>query len=807
MRVDLILPSSLSTSRSTSRSLLSTSSLIKCAIPSYALVSLMCICLIGCHEATNVPSVMNAGEAAGDSAGMSAGDSAGDSGGDSAGETVAGGRATGVEADRAIAERVAFVETALNPTLAYYAVGEPITLTLRSYDRYGELLPPPELVFTPRPDDAADVDYAPPPAETPLDERSPEASTATVTPTQEGQGAMRICVRRNPDICGRASYFVDNGPPVIELTTPQEDQVILGESERPEVEVSGRVSGQVALYVNEREVEVADDGTFSALVGLRFGYNTIEVTADDGFRRPLSRVLRVVLYAPETLSIDSGEVEIPAPMLMRIPPRLLDGPPPPPALMGAPVMYTDLANSLERILALLDPTSLAPTDLSSGALNLTISDPSIGQPEVDLITQDGALEAFVRLPELSVNTQGAFVSDALSLDLTGEVSVGVSAFVSLSPQVVDGELQLIPSAIGVALEEVRGVMADPTAQALLDTLTSALQLALSGWASGLIEELVEAELPRALIGQLDGALSLVSSIPFDVTDDSLGLSIVGELGLSLREDSLTLSAQSGVSASLDLTVRGPAPGSSERFTPPPELSGVPAHVIGEVPWPAQDEVALALPLAGLNTALYLVWAQGAFNIDLSERIPPPFDSLISGVSLSAPRPPLLVDTPVGDPHPLGLSIEGLTLTVNATDQVDPPDPTRSDEHRVSLYLPLGLTIDESNTEAPALTLDASASPQVRVALSRQGGARPVLDPALIERSVVALILPRLEELIADGLSVPIPRVDLNLNELLGVDPLDPSQPTQLSISPRFQDLLRVEGGWVVISSGLNFVIE
>jgi hypothetical protein len=751
---------------------------------------------------------VEAGMEAGDVAGDLAGSPAGEEPGDMAGETAGDETNIGADADRALAERVAFIEADVSPSRTYYAVGDELTITLRCYDMYGDLVAPPELVFTPRPDNAADVSYQAPDPSIPLEERTPIEASATFTPVLEGQGAMRVCARRNPDVCGRANYFVDNGPPVIELSSPQVDQVFIGEQAAPQVEVAGLVSGQVALYVNEEEVEVDPDGAFSVMTPLRFGYNTIEVAADDGFRRPLTRVLRTVLYAPDSLVIDSGEVSIPTQVNLRIPPAVFDGPPPPPTPLGEPRTFTDLSNSLEFLLGLLDPSSLVPNDLSSGeTLSLTISDASIGRTEVDLIIQDGVIEGFVRLPELSVTTQGQFDLDVLSFALDGEVGVDISAFVTLRPQVIDGELALIPEDAGVALEGIRGVMTDPTAQALLDTLTSALQLALSRWASQLIEGIVEDELPRALLGQLEGVLGLVSTVPFDFSRDELGLTITGELDLTLPEDALTLSERDGVQVSLDVTVRGPDPssGGANRPEAPPELNGVPAHPMGEIPWPANTEAGLAIPLSALNTALYLVWMQGALNVDISDVVPPPFDTLVGGVKLKALRPPLLVDTPIGDPYPIALSLEGLILTIESPRQTDPPDLALSDDYRISFYFPLNLVLDEeSDPSNPVLTLVSPPSLQIRVALDRQGGSAPVIDPILIERSVEVLVLPQLESAITGGLEVSIPEASINLDRLLSVTGAQLGELGEMIIGPIVSDFLRVESGWVIISAQFGF---
>lgn len=715
---------------------------------------------------------------------------------------------TGAEADRELAQRVAFIETELSPRRSYYSVGDTLTLTMRCYDEYGELLPLPELVFTPRPDNSSTIEYQAPDESVPLSERSPAEATATLTPSLEGQGAVRICARRQPDLCGRANYFVDNGAPIIELTSPEEDEVIIGEDRIPEVLVAGTVSGQVALYLNEVEIIADDNGQFSEALPLRFGYNTIEVAADDGFRRPLTRVLRTVLYAPTTLTIEGERVEIPDSLTLRVPPKLLDGDPPAEPPLGELATYTDIAHSLAFMIGLIDPSGLIDSDLSDGnTTTLRVTEASLGIPEVNFIVQDGSIEAFVRLSDLSASTTGSFSLEGINIDLTGELSVNISAYISLSPQVIDGEVVLVPGDSGIAIESVRGVMVDPVAQALIDTLTSAFRLAISGWADQLVAELIETDLPNVLNGQVDSLLSLVSQIEFDISDEDLGLMIGGQLSFYLPgQEALQVSARDGISIKMNVIVEGqpvvsPEEGMPEETTP--ALNGVPAHISGDIPWPANDEVGFALPLSALNAALYQVWIQGAFNIDLSDQVPAPFNTLLGGIHLSSIRPPLLVDTPVGDPSAMALSMEGLILSVDAPSQVTPPDLALRDDYRLSLYFPLTLQLDESSAEGPELSLALPESPMIRIALARMGGETPVIEPTLIERSVGNLVLPELEDLLVGGLTFPLPSAVIDLLGLIGDRGIALPNLSELVISPRLTELLRVDQGWLVISSGLS----
>ena len=636
----------------------------------------------------------------------------------------------------------------------------------------------------------------------PLEERVPADVSAVLTPSVEGQGAVRVCARRNPDVCGRASFFVDNGPPVSELTAPLEDEIFIGEGD-PTVLVEGTVSGQVALYVNEEEVTADDTGAFSVTLPLRFGYNTIAVAADDGFRRPLTRVLRTVLYAPTTLPIEGSHLDLPTPLTLRIPPELLDGEAPAEPPLGELPTFTDLAHSLSFVLGLIDPSSLVDTNVNGGdTVSARITEASLGVPEINFIVQDGLIEAFVSLPNLSVSTAGLFDFQGVELSLEGVLDIAISSFISLRPEVVNGEIILVPGDSGIAIENIRGVMTDPVSQALLDTLTSAFRLAVSGWADQLVTELIETELPNALNGQVDSLMGLVSQIDLDLSDDEFGVMINSQLSFSLPEQgALEVSARDGVSIRLNIAVDGqPFPMQGLHQELPEALTGVPAHPIREIPWPANDEVGLALPLAALNAALYQVWVQGAFSLDLGGFVPPPFDRLLGGVQLKAIRPPLFVDTPVGDPAALALSMEGLILYIDSPQQTDPPDESLRDEYRMSIYFPLSLGLEEG-AEGPQVSFILPGSPSVRVGLSKVGGARPVVEPALIERSIGNLVLPQLEDLLQGGLSLPLPSAVVDLVALLGGERL--SLQAQRVIYPRLTELLRVDNGWVVISSGLG----
>ena len=482
---------------------------------------------------------------------------------------------------------------------------------------------------------------------------------------------------------------------------------------------------------------------------------------------------------------------------MRIPPQILEGDAPVIPNMGYPT-YTDIAHSLGFLLSLVDPSNLADTNLSDDhTLTLNLAEVSLGEPQVNLLVQEGRLEVFVRLSNLQAQTLGNFSLEGFSVGLDGELTVDVSSYISLRPGLINGELILTPEGSGVAIESIRGVMQDPVAQALVDTLTSAFRIAISNWADDMVGELLAQEVPLLLSGQIDSALTLVENIPFELIEEDLGVNIAGQIGFYLQDDGLVISDSEGIQVEMDVVVEGPPFPTEDQFIElPEEITGVPVHRMGAIPWPANNEIGFAIPLSALNAALYQIWVQGAFNLDLSDMIPPPINTLIGGVRLKSLRPPLLVNTPVGDPSALALSMEGLVLTIDALTQVTPPDPTLEDSYRVSLYFPLSL---ELNQEQNIISLALPESPNVRISLWKQGGSQAVIEPTLIERSVGNLILPKLEDLLDSGLSIPLPSADFDLSSFLGGMS---DSPSSIILRPQFSDLLRVDQGWLVISTGI-----
>ena len=198
------------------------------------------------------------------------------------------------------------------------------------------------------------------------------------------------------------------------------------------------------------------------------------------------------------------------------------------------------------------------------------------------------------------------------------------------------------------------------------------------------------------------------------------------------------------------------------------------------------------PLAALNALLFQVWRQGTLNLELSSLIPPPLNTFIGEARLALTRPPLIVDTPPGSPSALALSVEGVELHLGAAAGGEP------DRYALSLYTPVGVTV-VGELGAQEARVELPEAPTLRVSLLSLGGARPVVDPSLVERSVMALVWPRVQALLDSGLSASLPAASVALPNTRSL--------SSLTLAPTLGEALRLQDGWVVLSGGLRSTLE
>jgi hypothetical protein len=683
-----------------------------------------------------------------------------------------------------LAEQVAFIDVDLTPRKPLYTRNETAMLAIVAYDRYGNELPLPTLQVTPRPESIAQL------------------NDTELTFLEEGQGALRLCVDLNRSVCGRVSFYVDDAAPTITLQQPQPFAIQRGE--QATLEVKGIVQGHQALYINEVEVTTNTDGTFIHTIPLHFGYNTVEVSASDGIRTPATRILRSVLYAPQELAMDSERLQWENGIILNIAPSVLyDAQGVADTYMDQFTRFGDLSNTLSYILSYLNPLALLDEALvEDDNFQLFLIDIDMGTPHIQIIPQDDRLEIFLRFANFRAIVDGSFSFEGIEIDLSGAISIDMSAFTALRVVLQDGSFSFEIDEVGIALEDLSASMIDPTAQALIDTLTSTLRLGISAWGETFIQQLAREEVPRLINQQSLEVVDLFEALEFSFTQEDLQVDARTRIEPSLSQ--LQVSAAQGLSAYFDVIIdRQSDPNAN---VPAYQEAIIPSHAPHEIPWRYDRKISIALALSTLNALLYDLWQQELLSINLSDKIPSFLTPLIGRAELSSVLPPLITETATGSAAALALSIEGLYLDIWSADM------SRQDRYRVSLYAALGLETQKPDLLAVSNGMDITGLLQftlpqgaiLRVSLEEQGGDLAVVDPNLIETSITQLLVPTIDELVQESLHIDYPIIQLDVASQESSD----SQillNQDLWLIPNFEEGLSLENGWLMLNASLDSV--
>ncbi|MBI3685394.1 hypothetical protein HY250_03250 [Candidatus Azambacteria bacterium] len=94
---------------------------------------------------------------------------------------------------------------------------------------------------------------------------------------------------------GIAAYFGYHlfllySPPFLIVANPERDIIIKDAS----FALSGRTQKESHVFVNDREIAVADDGAFSDTLVLQEGMNILEIKSVNKFKRETSQVRRII---------------------------------------------------------------------------------------------------------------------------------------------------------------------------------------------------------------------------------------------------------------------------------------------------------------------------------------------------------------------------------------------------------------------------------------------------------------------------------------------------------------------------------
>jgi hypothetical protein len=588
-----------------------------------------------------------------------------------------------------------------------------------------------------------------------------DAAEGTVTFAQEGPLVLSACtVLPGPDgepVCDVVPVLVDDAPPTIEILSPLPGAELSGEDSGA-ITVEGVVTdthGEVAAWLNGEPLTLAADGSFQATISPRFGVEHIEVVATDGLHDEPSTSELDVLWAPAYYATnettEEASVDFADGVILNLGQNFFDDGVKPITSPEGAVFTEDLSDVLLLVLRNLDLGSLVSNPvLDSGDLRLSLQNLTMGDPRLNIEITDDGLELFLSVPNLSLDTVGAFDVFGSLLDLTGRVEVAASIVASVSitkpqGQPIDVEL----TNIAVAIEGAQGSFVDPETAAIFALAESGFRTQLESVLVGILEESFLDSIPTLLeeaLGSLEQGL-LEQRFDLDFSSVGLGQATVRFGGAidtleNQARRSLELRVGLGLAAELPpvLTSRGvalAAPNDGRR----PDLF-------------ATSRAQIAIRLGALNSLLHSVWRVGLLNVDATALIPDAIQAIVSEASMVARMPPVIVPPARGEDADLLLRLGQVELTAKVT---------RRGLEQVITY---GATIDAAvrvGIQDNELAVDVADDPQLRVWVISIEGDRadsPFLDADQLRGLIVANLWPVLTDALGEGLSIPLPVLDL-----------------------------------------------
>ena len=657
----------------------------------------------------------------------------------------------------------AYVEAKLTPRRAIYTREDNPLIEFTVYDRIGRPIPEAQVRLDVQPAGQAEI--------------GPDRRLRFL---EQGPGAVRACA--TPDLCGRTSFFVDDAAPELVIESPARGEIVTGE---PEIVVRGRTDADssIRVFINDLPVDVAEDGSFETTLRADFGLNRVDVIADDGVRRPATRRVREVLWAPTRVNVAAGgTLDLSEIGILRISQLVIDRneSPEPPDANGIQRTF-DLAGTAEALLGRADLLSLLddPQLANDDDLSMRITDIENGQPDVVMLITENGFEIFVRLEDLSFGTSGISNFQGEPISLEGRVNLSVAGFAATTLEISDdGVPGLTLDDFSLAVEELSGTFDDSTAQAIVDTVGSILRRVLNGAANELMEDLVADAVPRFIELGLDDIIEPLRDIPLafelepPLPSISMTLSVGAERPRLLRRDRLELILNGRITP--EMMVQAPH-----------EHPGIPDFPIDAQPvWPPNQGVALALRLSVLNGVLATAWHQGIFRLDLSELVPDSFPQ-ISELNMDARLTPVLVPAQVGSPNLLELQFGEIDVHVL--------NPLNPEPDRYVMSLRAGVNLSFEGTQVIG---EVAESPDVRFELVAPGGQIPPLAPELFATLIQAQLGPAIDEAVEGLLSVELDALAVEADAFA---PLN-TDIESIQIQPSFPSAPRVQNGWLVIEA-------
>ena len=261
-------------------------------------------------------------------------------------------------------------------------------------------------------------------------------------------------------------------------------------------------------------------------------------------------------------------------------------------------------------------------------------------------------------------------------------------------------------------------------ESFLDSIPQLLEDALGSLETGLAEQRFDLDFSSLGLGQ--ATLRFGGTV--DVLENQAKRSIELSVGLGLAAELPPVLDSRGVALA--------APNDGRR----PELFST-------------SRAQIAIRLGALNSLLHDVWRVGLLNVDATALIPDAIQAIVSEASMVSKLPPVIVPPARGEEADLLLRLGQVELTARVK---------KRGREQVITY---GATIDAAvrvGIVDNELAVDVADEPTLRVWIINVEGEikDPFLDADQLRGLLVANLWPVLTDALGEGLSIPLPVLDL-----------------------------------------------
>lgn len=624
------------------------------------------------------------------------------------------------------------IELALASPSHVYGEGYSVTFHATVTDRRGQARP--DVAVTIGPDPAARA--------TKIDEAPQNASF-----TLSGSGPITFvgCIADDPEVCDTIALVVDDGRPVLAVDAPTPGQEI---DDPAGVYVHGTAFDQsptLEVFVDGARVTLGEGGVFETTLPPRFGVRHVDVLATDALTET-ARVEMDVLYAaaftPATDEDGAPAIALDDAVGLWLGQDFFDdGAPLEPA---DPVVTRDVADVVELVVGHADLGALIPNPVvSTPAFALNVTNATLGEPEVELQIESGAIDLFVRANALSLTTSGALVLDGDTFPLTGTVTGSVVAYARMGiakpGPMADPEITL--SGLVIAIEDMNGDFVNAEVDAVFTLASALLRTTIEGFVRDALEGVLATSVPALLETVLSGIDTALAGLTIDLGADPLppvSLSFDG------RMSRIETAYRQHLLAPLSIAAGSGAPNLHPGSRGVARLTTSPAQTNFFDAGAAQIGVQLGF----LNGVLHVLWSSGLLDVDATPLIPDFAQSLVSDARLEPGLPPVLRPPRADEPFDLVLSIGQLELAMMA----------QGEPRRFGVTIEAGVDITVTDNVVALVVAD---TPSIYVWENAVLDGTELVTAELVE-TLLGMVWPDLRDAIVSGLAfeLPIPPLPL-----------------------------------------------